>query len=139
MLRLVRVTYTKFWWNEIESLATRNFAINAQFYMYFYKKKSLPIFLRNVKISIWTFLFYKKNVFSKFQRDVISYWVFVRISFLTCFETFKWSFATLVNGKQNLWYLNVKSSIKLNGLWKLYGQFNESSFSWILQNFIRAF
>ena len=68
MLRLVRVTYTKFWWNEIESLATRNFAINAQFYMYFYKKESLPIFLSNVKISIWTFLFYKKNVFFKISK-----------------------------------------------------------------------
>ena len=49
-------------------------------------KKTLPIFLSNVKISIWTFLFYKKNVRKKvnfliIQIVVISYCVFVRIPF----------------------------------------------------------
>ena len=39
----------------------------------------------------------------------------------------KCSFATLVNMRQTLWHLNVKSSLKLNGLWKLYGSFKYSS------------
>ena len=54
------MTNTKFWGNEIASSTNITFAVNRQFYLTLPKvKKPLPIFLKNVKISIWTCPFLK--------------------------------------------------------------------------------
>ena len=51
---------------EIVRLATRNFVIKAQFSLTFSEvRKTLPICLSIVKISISIVLFYRKNVFEK--------------------------------------------------------------------------
>ena len=57
ILRLTRVTCSKLWWKKIASSTTLNFAITGQFYLNFSKRK----FLSNIKISIGTYLFYKKS------------------------------------------------------------------------------
>ena len=69
ILRLIRVTLTKFWWNELTSSRTRYFAINSQFLLEFLKSKTLlPIFSSNANISICTLLFSKKSkLFRNFQ------------------------------------------------------------------------
>ena len=71
VISLIRVTYAKFWWNKIASLTTCNFVIS---------KNPLTIFLINVRISIWNFLFYKKTVREKvivFKISKASYFLLV--------------------------------------------------------------
>ena len=91
---LIRASYTKFWWNQTARSTTRNFAINGVLMNISRSKKPLDIFTSNVKISIWTFLFLKKSIFSKFQKTVIFCWLVVRIPFLFCFEKLKFIFYT---------------------------------------------
>ena len=69
---LIRVSYTKFWWNQTARSTTRNFAINGVLMNVFRSKKPLAIFMSNVKISIWTFLFHKwkSQSFQNFKRPL---------------------------------------------------------------------
>ena len=98
------------------------------------------IFLSNVKISIQFFLFYRKKVrekvnFFKNLKELYFllcgyFWhVFRHLSVLSK----KCSFAFLGIIRQKL---NFKSTLKLNGFWRLHGSFIESSFSWIFTNIL---
>ena len=119
MLRLLRLPNRKFWRNKIASSMARNFGTKCQLYLNFSERKNpLSIFLSNVKISVWSVLFFKKNVseeviFSKFWRYVIStkwlheypFWPGLRhLSVLSK----KYSSATLVNIRQKLWQFKRK-------------------------------
>ena len=71
-LCLKRVTYTKFWWNEMLSLTTSNYKKNDLFYLNFSKVMLKSVF----ELSYFTRkTFMTKKIFSKFPRANISYWV----------------------------------------------------------------
>ena len=98
-------------WNEIASPTACNFTKNGKFYLNFLL---MFLFPTNVKISIWTFLLYKKNsvkkyIYSKFQRAVISYWLVVWISFLSCFEIFKWTFSKMYFGQHKVKIMTIQT------------------------------
>ena len=126
------MTYTKFGWNKA-SLTACNFSKNGQFYLNFLSKKPLPIFLIKVfeLFILWKNLPWKCSFFSKIWRSIIFYWVVVWYHFWPVLRYLrvlskKFSFVTLVNISKSYENLNVKSSLKLKDLWKLYGLFCKS-------------
>ena len=142
MKEFIGVTHTKFWWNEIASLATRYFTVNGQFYRNFSYVENFYLYFSVMLKSVFKLCFTRKTsvkggFFSKFQRVSLSYWVVVRIFFLACFET---CVHFLKNPLSLLWSISVKSydnskvtsSLKLNGIWKLHWSFKDDSFSWTL-------
>ena len=111
---------------------------------FFTNKKYFPISFINVKISIWTFLFYKKNIrenvilfkITKARnvllgscKDVIfGLLLDIQVYFLKNIVSLLCSILDKSNE-----HLIVKSSLKLNNLWKLYGLLKDCSFSQTFQ------
>ena len=103
-------------------------------------KKPLPVFLSNVRIRIWSFVIlqekhpWKSDSFQNFNRPLFltgwlcSYHFWLVLRHLIALSR-NCSFATLINLKQMYNKLNVKGIVNLNGLWKLYELFGDSSFS----------
>ena len=138
------MTYTKCCWNEIASSIGRNFTINDQFYLNFSDVKDFYLYFWVILRLVFELSYFtrkkpvKNKIFSNFKGPPLFFngWLngcqFRPILRHLSVLSKKCSFATLVNMRQTLWHLNVKSSLKLNGLWKLCGSFKYSSFSWTL-------
>ena len=108
--RSIRVTYTKFGWNEVASSTACNFLKNGQFYLNFLEAKNLCLYFWLKYLNFFILQEkrpWKCSFFSKIPRSVISYWVVVRYHFWAVLRYLgvlsrKFSFVTLVNIKQKL-------------------------------------
>ena len=134
ILRLIRVTYTKFWWNEIASST-------CHFTWIFQREKTFahifkPVFFTR-KMSVKKRFYFNGLLF--LTRWSYGYHFLLVLRYLTVLFK-RCSFAILVNIRQKHDKLNVKSTLtlKIHDLRKLYGLFKGNSFSWTLQNLIRA-
>ena len=148
ILRLIRVTLTKFWWNELTSSRTRYFVINSQFYLNFSKVKPFCPYFRVMLTSVFVLFYFPRKVnFFEISKCCFFYFTLLflwgwrgerggvrRRIISDLFKDIKMYFLQNVNsllcsikGKRYE-NLNAKSSLNLYGLWNCMGRLKIVSF-----------
>ena len=129
MKEFIGVTHTKFWWNEIASLATRYFTVNGQFYRNFSYVENFYLYFSVMLKSVFKLCFtrktsVKRGFFFKVSKG-LSFLLGGRTDIL--FGLFwdmralseRSTFAALVNISQKLWQFKIYKQLKIKWYLKI--------------------